>query len=266
MADYWLKTRDMMQREVMLAAPPKRIVSVVPSQTELLFDLGLEAEVVGITKFCIHPEKWFRSKERVGGTKQLNIEKIASLQPDLILANKEENEKQQMEALEKIAPVWLSDITTLPEALTMIEQVGNICDRSEKAKAISKGIQTAFESLQVSRQPLRVAYAIWRNPWMWAAAGTFIHDLFCRAGWENVLAGQVRYPEISLEAVRHLNPELILLSSEPYPFGEKHIPEVQAACPSAKIILADGEMFSWYGSRLLQAPGYFERLIAAGQE
>lgn len=250
-----------MGREVLLQAPPQRIVSVVPSQTELLYDLGLEEEVIGITKFCIHPRQWFRSKERVGGTKNLNLEKIAVLRPDLILANKEENEKAQIEALQQIAPVWLSDIASLPQALQMIQAVGDLCDRSRKATEIAAAVQQNFEQLTLQSWPRRVAYAIWRNPWMWAGGGTFIDDLLHRMGWQNVLAEQTRYPEASLPQIHQLKPELILLSSEPYPFAEKHLSEVVAACPGARMLLVDGEMFSWYGSRLLQAPHYFEQLM-----
>lgn len=253
----------MMGREVTLAATPRRIVSVVPSQTELLCDLGLEEEVVGITKFCVHPERWFRTKERVGGTKQLNLEKIAALQPDLILANKEENEKEQIEALARIAPVWISDIATLPDALRMIREVGIVCDRADNASRMATRIAARFESLSAHRVPRRVAYAIWRQPWMWAAQATFIQDVLSRMGWENVLAPSERYPEVALTEISALHPDLILLSSEPYPFQEKHLPEVSAACPDAGVLLVDGEMFSWYGSRLLQTPDYLLGLLRA---
>lgn len=252
----------MMHRPVTLPAPPKRIISVVPSQTELLYDLGLSEEVIGITKFCIHPETWFQGKERVGGTKKLNLEKIERLKPDLILANKEENEKSDMEALEKIAPVWLSDIVNLPEALEMIRRVGELVNRKERATRMAQAIAAGFEQLAQKSSGQRVAYAIWKDPWMWAANGTFINDLIERAGWQNVLQDQKRYPEVSLAQLALLRPELIFLSSEPYPFGEKHIPEVAAILPDTKIILVDGEMFSWYGSRLLQAPNYLESLYA----
>jgi ABC-type Fe3+-hydroxamate transport system substrate-binding protein len=241
---------------------PKRIVSLVPSQTELLFDLGLDEETVGITKFCVHPEEWFRSKTRVGGTKTINIDKIAALQPDLIIANKEENVKEQIEALNAIAPVWISDIHNLEGALNMIQTIGKLTDRYEKAEIIAKLIQHRFDNLNLSaRKRLNALYLIWRKPWMSIGSDTFIHHIMDRAGLENACKDLVRYPELTNKEIVKLNPELVLLSSEPYPFKEKHIDELQQLLPDAKIMLTDGEMFSWYGSRLLHAPAYLEGLL-----
>lgn len=259
-------TTDMLGRLLEAPARPRRIVSLVPSQTELLADLGLDEEVVGITKFCVHPQEWFRSKTRVGGTKQLHLEKIAALKPDLIIANKEENERGQIEQLARTTPVWISDIVHLTDALEMITRVGELCCREAEATRIRKGIEKGFQTLDTrvksqSGQPLRVAYAIWRQPWMWAGAGTFIHDMLQRCGWENALDNLPRYPEMTLEELAQRKPDLILLSSEPYPFSEKHLPEVLAALPRARPLLVDGEMFSWYGSRLLQAPEYLAGLV-----
>lgn len=257
----WLTTTDMMGREMILHAPPTRIVSLVPSQTELLYDLGLNEEVIGITKFCVHPESWFRSKERIGGTKQLHIDRIAALKPDLILANKEENEKSDIESLAQIAPVWISDIAGLSDALRMIRGVAQICNKSSRGADIALEIEREFATLELQANSKRVAYAIWKDPWMWAAGDTFISDMIARMGWQNLLSEKSRYPALDLPAMAAFNPEIILLSSEPYPFGEKHMPAVKAAFPDAKILLVDGEMFSWYGSRLLQSPAYFKKLI-----
>jgi ABC-type Fe3+-hydroxamate transport system substrate-binding protein len=257
---------DMLGRAIEVPAQPRRIISLVPSQTELLADLGLDEEVVGITKFCVHPQEWFRAKERVGGTKQLHPDKIAALHPDLIIANKEENERSQIEQLAQTAPVWISDILNLANALDMISRVGMLCGRAGEAARICSGIESGFQSLallaqQQAGRPLRVAYAIWRQPWMWVGAGTFIHDMLQRCGWENVLADLPRYPEMSLDELRQRRPDLILLSSEPYPFSEKHLPELHDFLPGAKPVLVDGETFSWYGSRLLQAPEYLASLM-----
>lgn len=252
---------DMLGRTLRVPQPPQRIVSLVPSQTELLYDLGLETEVVGITRFCIHPKRWFREKTRVGGTKDVKPERVAALQPDLILANKEENVREQIEALSAIAPVWVSDIQTLEDALRMIEEVGRITGKKAAGLEISGNIESGFRNLKPDSKPKRVAYAIWREPWMWAGGDTFIDAMLRRCGWENVLAGSARYPEASLEKIAACAPNLILLSSEPYPFGEKHLEEAMAAVPDARGQLVDGELFSWYGSRLLQSPAYFEKLI-----
>ncbi|HEU4553809.1 MAG TPA: helical backbone metal receptor [Chitinophaga sp.] len=264
-----LQIKDQLQYEVRIPSRPRRIVSVVPSQTELLFHLGLDEEVVGITKFCIRPEKWFRSKTRVGGTKTLDLEKIHALQPDLVLANKEENQQEQITALQAAFPVWTSDIQTLDAALQMITAVGEITERAEKAQALRNTIREAFDNLRITlpRTDLHAAYFIWRNPWMAAGGDTFIHHMLSLCGFTNVLGGTPRYPEAPLEKLPVIfeavpaEKQLILLSSEPYPFKEKHIAEIQAVLPNAQVRLVDGEMFSWYGSRLLKAPGYFKALL-----
>ncbi|MGL4597231.1 MAG: cobalamin-binding protein [Bacteroidia bacterium] len=255
---------DQMQRTLALDGFPKRIVSLVPSQTELLYDLGLEEEVIGITKFCIHPENWFRNKKRVGGTKQINREIIDVLQPDLIIGNKEENERTQIEALAQSYPVWMSDIENLSESLEMIRQLGKLTNREEKANQLAEEIDKRFQQIAALKDQYttkRTAYFIWRKPWMAAGNSTFINHLLAWCNFENVFTDlESRYPEISDDMLRAANPELILLSSEPYPFKEKHIAELQHLLPDAKIELVDGELFSWYGSRLLHTPDYLEAL------
>ena len=235
--------------------PPQRIVSLVPSQTELLFDLGLGDRVVGITKFCVHPSEWHKSKRKVGGTKNFNLEIIDQVKPDLIIGNKEENEETGIKRLSEKYPVWMSDITDWPTAMQMIEQVGNLVDEGLKAKTLVSEIQSCFSKLK-QFQPKRTLYFIWRDPWMAAGKNTFIDTVLSKIGLINC-AEVERYPELSTEEIKELSPELILLSSEPYPFKEKHIHELQSVLPNTKIRLVDGEMFSWYGSRLLKAPDYF---------
>ncbi len=247
-----------MNRTIRLEAIPRRIVSLVPSQTEFLFDLGLEEEVVGITKFCIHPESWFRSKTRIGGTKTVNIEKVRSLLPDLIIANKEENTQSDIEALEEIAPVWISDIFTLDDSLEMMHSLASICGKEEKASELIAEIEDSFKQLSFDRK-IKTLYLIWKDPYLAAAKNTFIDDMLQRCGFENFLSTETRYPEWKPDPAQA--PELILLSSEPYPFKENHIAELQAIFPQAKIMLVDGEMFSWYGSRLRFAAGYFNELM-----
>lgn len=251
---------DQMGREVTFNYYPERIVSVVPSQTELLYDLGLDKEVVGITKFCVHPDDWFRNKTRVGGTKKLNIDKIRELNPDIIIANKEENTKEEIELLAKEFPVWLSDITNLPGAVNMIQALGQVTGQEGKANALVEEIIQGFQQLHKANKPKRVAYFIWRNPWMSVGHDTFIHSMIQTMGWQNVLADHTRYPEVTLEQIKECNPELVLLSSEPYPFKDEHIAEIKAVLPNAEVKLVDGEMFSWYGSRLKKAVAYLQEL------
>jgi ABC-type Fe3+-hydroxamate transport system substrate-binding protein len=253
---------DQLGNTIILKQTPGRIISLVPSQTELLYDLGLNEEVIGITKFCIHPEKWFRIKTRIGGTKTLNIEKIKELQPDLIIANKEENVKEQVEILRSVAPVWTSDINDLDDALQMIRSIGEIVVKPGEAENISGKIISAFSQLDITAPQLRTVYLVWKDPYMTVGGNTFINDMLERCGFENVFADKERYPTISLEELAANNCQLVLLSSEPYPFKEKNIAEIQKIIPGAKILLADGEMFSWYGSRLQYAPDYFRQLLA----
>lgn len=258
-----MQLTDHLGNKLEFSKKPQRIISVVPSQTELLYDLGLDKEVVGITKFCIHPECWFREKERIGGTKNLNIDKIISLQPDLIIANKEENTQKDIELLQQHFPVWISDINTLTDALKMIADIGKLTEKEDKAAEIIHTIKSEFDLLKLdfkNKKSIRTAYFIWFNPMMTAANHTFINCMLGICNFENVFADKNRYPEISEQELKEANPELILLSSEPFPFKEKHIAYFQFICPKAKIELVDGEFFSWYGSRLIYAAKYFKQL------
>ncbi|WP_159022896.1 ABC transporter substrate-binding protein [Formosa sp. L2A11] len=254
--------KDQLHRIIQLPAVPKRIVSLVPSQTELLCDLGLEDAIVGITKFCVHPNHLLTSKISVGGTKQVNYDKIKALQPDIILCNKEENAKDMMQELEGIAPVHISDISTLDDSLELIKMYGDIFVTIDTSESIIKSIKkskTEFEDFIALKSLKTVAYFIWKSPWMVAANHTFINHMLTLNKLENVFSASERYPEINVNTIEVI-PELVFLSSEPYPFKEDHIKEVQTYFPNSKIILVDGEMFSWYGSRLIKAFDYFKDL------
>lgn len=257
---------DQIGRKITIEASPQSIISLVPSQTELLFDLGLEKEVTGITKFCIHPDAWFSNKTKVGGTKQLNWSIIHQLKPDLIIANKEENSKDDITELEKHFPVWVSDINNLDAAYEMIEQVGLMTEKKSKAASIIQIIQQEFQKLRANNSARRkrtCCYLIWQNPFMTIGCQTFIHSMLEKAGFINVFENNQRYPETTIEEIKKLNPEILLLSSEPFPFSTKHFSQIQELLPNIKIILVDGEMFSWYGSRLMKAPDYFRKLSYA---
>jgi len=253
---------DQLNRAVNLPQIPRKIISIVPSQTELLFYLGLDDEIIGITKFCLHPQDKALARTKIGGTKQLNIPLIKQLQPDLIIANKEENEQSQVEELMTICPVWISDIAGLPGALSMIESIGEIIGYTAQAKALTRSITCEFNKLSCKTLNLRVVYLIWRKPYMAAGKSTFIDNMMQLCGLTNAFV-QERYPEVSNEMLINSDPDVVLLSSEPYPFSEKHVTEIKLILPRAKIILVDGEMFSWYGSRLLLAPAYFTSVIAS---
>jgi ABC-type Fe3+-hydroxamate transport system substrate-binding protein len=245
-----------------LKTSPKRIISVVPSQTELLYDLGLKDRVVGITKFCIHPSDWFKNKQRIGGTKNLYLDKIAKLNPDLIIANKEENTKSEIEALQKLYPVYTSDISNLIQSIEMIKDIGVITNTDKKSCLIAKNIQVEFDKLSNQKFKNKTAlYLIWKNPYMSINQNRFINDMMKRCGFHNVITSSENYPEVSEKEIKELDPDLILLSSEPFPFKEHHIEEFQNICPKSKVILVDGEFYSWYGSRLIDAPKYFIGLM-----
>lgn len=253
---------DQMERRVTLPSfPPQRIVSVVPSQTELLFALGLDDEVAGITKFCVHPEAQFRTRRRVGGTKALHLEEIAAIGPDLILANKEENEQEQIEWLQERFPMWISDVRTVDHALEMIRRVGELVGKAEGAAALSFRLQGQFHQLRNEKWTIRrAAYLIWNDPPMVAAANTFIDAMMRHGGLKNAFGHLPRYPKVSPEELENAAPDLILLPSEPYPFSEKHLPFFKEICPESVICLVDGERFSWYGSRMQEFPPYLRKL------
>ena len=252
---------DQMSRKITLSQLPQRIVSLVPSQTELLFDLGLAERVVGVTKFCIHPKEEVSQKAIIGGTKNFDLNKIDALQPDLIIGNKEENYREGIEQMQQKYKVWMSDIYTLEDALDMIQQVGQLTGTGPKAQELVQSIKHSFSNFKPAEASIKTAYFIWRKPYMAVGSHNIIDHMLQRCGFINAFANMPRYPEITPVLLQQANPQLILLSSEPYPFKEKHIAEFQELCPRASIRIIDGELFSWYGSRLLHAPAYLQSII-----
>ncbi len=245
----------------------QRIISLVPSITLLLFDLGLENQIVGRTKFCIHPKEKVKNIPTIGGTKNISIEKIRALQPTLVIADKEENEKELVEAIKAFCKVMVFDIKNLEDNYKMIDKIGKLTNTETKAQEIIDITKKNFDDLhlQIPRSsPLQIKslYLIWRKPYMTVGKDTFIHSIMETIGLKNIFGHQTRYPVINnLQTSYFQNCQLVLLSSEPYPFTEKHISEIQQQLPQAKIILVDGEYFSWYGSKMMDAPAYFSALI-----
>lgn len=251
--------KDQLGQHIQLTQIPKRIISLVPSQSELLWDLGLRDELIGITKFCIHPNEMFKFKDRVGGTKTLDIQKIRSLKPDLIIGNKEENEYAQIKELQNEFPVWMSDIYNLNNAYKMISDIGELVHKKNEATRLVSNIQKSFSVIKKFNKT--VLYLIWKNPYMAAGNSTFIGDVLNQMGLINSLKNSdLRYPELTMDEIKNLNPNLIFLSSEPFPFKESHINELKQLVPNATVKLVDGELFSWYGSRLLKSVEYFNNL------
>jgi iron complex transport system substrate-binding protein len=255
---------DQTGHTVTLAATPMRIVSIVPSQTELLFDLGLEDRLVGITKFCVHPYHLKSTKTKVGGTKKVHYEKIRLLEPDIIIANKEENTQEIVEALREIAPVWTSNILTVQDNLDMIAEFGRIFAVRTTAHQwidkISYGLAD-FKNFMKNREVQKAAYFIWKNPYMAAGNDNFINEMLKLNKFTNIYESRGRYPEVIIQKMKiQGDPDVVFLSSEPYPFKEEDAFEIGRFTHHAKTVFVDGEMFSWYGSRLVKAFAYFKKL------
>ncbi len=254
-----MKFRDQINRKMELKSfPPQKIISLVPSITELLFDIDLGDKVVGLTKFCVHPNGAKSSRTVIGGTKKLNVQKIYDLKPDLILANKEENTQEEIELLSNDFPVYVSDVYDFDSAMMMISDIGKITDKAVQANALISTLSELKGNFEDSLLGLSVLYLIWKKPWMSVGRDTFIRNMLDLLGLKNVLDDRKRYPEIDFDEIDQLNPDLIFLSSEPFPFKQKELLEMQTRFPRSQVFLVDGEMFSWYGSRILKSFPYFE--------
>ena len=255
---------DQIGNTITLEAAPQRIISLVPSQTELLFDLGLEDRIVGITKFCVHPYHLKSTKKIIGGTKKVHIEKIKLLQPDIIIANKEENTEEIVAALQEVAPVWVSNIITIQDSLDMIAELGKLFAVRTQAQQWVDKINYAlsdFKNFMKGREVQKAAYFIWKNPYMAAGGDNFINEMLKLNNFTNIYEDRGRYPEIIIQKIRiQGDPDVVFLSSEPYPFKEEDAFEIGRFTHHAKTVFVDGEMFSWYGSRMLKAFPYFKQL------
>jgi ABC-type Fe3+-hydroxamate transport system substrate-binding protein len=227
-----------------------RIVSAVPSLTEYLYSLGLEEEVLGITKFCVHPKKWFQTKQRVGGTKNISIEKTLALQPHVIIASKEENIEVQMLALAEHCTVILTNISTVENSFEQLTALANALKKQVEGQKIVQAIQQKIKEYTNTKKGTAL-YCIWKDPYLFAGKDTYIHSMMQVCGYSNIVETN-RYPEINMGDIQKLAPQHLLLSSEPYPFAQKHIDELKHLLPNTNIELVDGELYSWYGSRIIK--------------
>lgn len=254
---------DQLGRHINTTSSFKRIVCLVPSQTELICDLGLQDLLVGITKFCVHPNNLKDKISVVGGTKNVKWEVLKSLNPDIVLCNKEENTLEIVQQLETFTQVHVADINTLDDCYQLIRDYGTLFNVQEKGQLIIVQIENQvadYNDFIVGRKKPKVAYMIWKNPWMLAAGDTFVNYLLEVAGYDNAYKDLNRYPEVELSDLKKSGIDMLFLSSEPFPFSVKHKQELEYLLPSIKIVLVDGEFFSWYGSRLRLAFGYFKTL------
>jgi ABC-type Fe3+-hydroxamate transport system substrate-binding protein len=252
---------DARGRTIQLDQPPRRIVSLVPSQTELLSYLGLDETVVGITRFCERPAHWRSEKAIVGGTKEVTLDRVRTLAPDLVLANYEENTHSDVTALDDIAPVFVTEVQTVTGALDMVRAVGTLTETTDQTSTLAGRIISRFSGLP-DFPPLRTAYLIWREPYMTVGGDTFIHDVMSWGGFENVYGDETRYPEVSLDDLSDRDLDVVLCASEPFPFHQedRFTADLRTALPNTPVELVDGQPFSWYGPRLLDAPAYLQEL------
>jgi ABC-type Fe3+-hydroxamate transport system substrate-binding protein len=259
-----------------LAAPPRRIVSLVPSLTETLCALGLAEALVGVTAYCVAPRDVVRAKRRVGGEKDPDLATIRALQPDLVVANIEENLREHVEALRAWdIPVWVTYPRTVAEGLAMIRDLGEVTGTGERARAILADLEPLYARVRTAsarRRPVPVFYAIWRQPWMTIGRDTYIHDLLAVCGAHNVFAdAPARYPVVTLDEVAARRPEVIVLPDEPFRFRRVHLDDFAPyadvpAVRARRVHLVDGKPFSWHGPRVGEALCTLPALFGAADD
>jgi len=249
-----------------------RLVSLCPSITELLHDLGADREVVGRTRFCIHPAPWVDGIERVGGTKNPKLERIVALAPDLVFMNEEENRREDAEFLrQRGVAVHASFPRTALESAAMVRDIGGAVGRAEAGERIAMDIErraARVAARAAELAPVSFAYLIWQEPWMAVNGDTFVSDLLTLAGGRNVFAGHAdRYPVVSVEALRDAAPDVTFLSSEPFPFTPLHGAKLSEAVGwgAGRTPCVDGELLSWHGSRTPAGIDYAEQVIDAAR-
>jgi ABC-type Fe3+-hydroxamate transport system substrate-binding protein len=252
---------DAVNEKLEFSCIPNKIICLVPSITSYLHAIGINNEVVGITKFCIHPNIWYQQKQKIGGTKDIQIEKIKLLQPDLVIASKEENVLNQIKAIRDFSQVYTTDITNISSALDTLTQLGKIVGKEKEATTLVQSIEISLSSFKPTAF-FSCIYLIWKKPYYTIGGDTYINDILLKMGLHNLFQSHTRYPEVTIETMIALKPDVILLSSEPYPFKEKHIKELSDYLPNTKIILVDGEIFSWYGNKMLEIKAYYNQLLS----
>jgi len=264
---------DALGREVALRRPPQRIVSLVPSWTEALFAFGLGEAVVGVTRFCVEPKDGVAGKPTVGGTKTPDLPRLLQLAPDLVVANAEENRRQDIEALiDAGLAVFVTFPRTVAAAIETMRQLAAMTGSQDAARPIIHSAEAALAAAAAAaagrgRRPLRVFCPVWRNPWMTIGPDTYIHDVISACGGANVFAdSSERYPRLDLADMARRDPEVVLLPDEPYRFGPKHLPELSSyphvsAVRHGRIHLVDGKLLCWYGPRIAGALRFLRGLL-----
>ncbi len=263
--------RDAFGQTFEMAEPAQRIISLIPSITEIFFTLGVGDRVVGVTKFCTEPPEGVAGKSKVGGQKNPRVDAIIDLKPDLVVANVEENRKEHVEAMRATGlKVLLTYPRTVCEGIQLIRDLGVLTETVLQAEAMASRCENALAEIECAttgRTPARVFCPIWRNPYMTINRDTFVNDMLRVSGGENIfLNHSKRYPTVTLGEVAARNPEVILLPDEPFPFGEKHLAEFRAlgeipAVRAGRLHLLDGKVLSWYGPRISESLHTLIRLL-----
>ncbi len=267
------RTVDGLGRRVVLPAPPRRIVSLVPSFTEALFAMGLDAAIVAVTRYCVHPAERVAAVPKVGGTKNPDLDAILRLHPDLVVASAEENVREHVEALMGAGlTVYVSLPHTVRRAIAELRDLARLCGVPSAAEPWLRPAEERLARLEAGRplRPVRYFCPIWRRPYMVAAPHTYMTDLLRICGGESIFGdGPARYYPVELAEAMARDPEVILLPDEPYPFAAKHLPEIEQftavrAVRDGRVHLVDGQLLTWYGPRLARALDYFSSLLHAG--
>ncbi len=247
---------DHLNRTVEINGVPQRVVSLVPSITETLADLGLAKHLVAVTRFCKYPLELTKLLPKAGGPKNIDIDKIVDLQPHLVIAVKEENDKEQVLKLAEQVPVIVFDINSVEDAFNMLDGLGAVFDRADVTAGVINSIKQKLEKYSPAGSYKKTMYLIWKNPWMAAGRSAFIGAMMKVAGFDNFISG--RYPQVSRQEFEKAN--TLLLATEPYHFTESDRQQLLEEYPDKNVIIVDGEMFTWYGTHMLKAIDYFERL------
>ena len=258
--------KDDLGDRVELNVPAARIVSLVPSITETLFELGAGGQVAGVTDYCIHPAAAVAQILKVGGTKGFSLDRVVGLEPDLVIANKEENRKPEVEALRRECPVFVTDPRTVEQAMKTVLDLGMLTGRAVEASTMAADCESRLSGVYPATlaRPFRTVCFVWRDPWMAVGSDTYVGDLLDTFGFKNIFASEDgRYPQTSLEAVLDRGPEVIMLPDEPFEFGSGDVGEIEAFFAErgapVKIFAMDGTLLTWFGYRTALGVDYLQR-------
>ncbi len=250
-----------------LAQPPRRVVSLVPSSTETLVHLVGRERVVGVTRFCTHPDPWVRAQPKVGGTKDVALDRVLALAPDLVVANAEENTASIVDELDPHVPVYVAFPRSVDDAVDDLARLGQLLGADAQAAAWVAEIRAARAALAGVKRPFTYAYLIWRGPWMSLNDDTFIAAMLAQAGGTNALGAHGdRYPTLTAQDLVDADPDVVLLSSEPFPFRSSHAQELVAETgwDADRVRFVDGELCSWHGVRIAAGLHWLRECLVEG--